>query len=1351
MRKRGIGVVAAASAALIATSTAASYGDVINTTNDNYVVNYTPDDGMAPLTNAEFPQAQAQRIADALSNTSASTPGNPNGYHNGYDDLGFDAPDFGGTDRDVNVIDCAGGCDSGSAPGDQIKMPADMYRAKSEACLRLVIGHELFHHIQYESIGFGNWSTWGSDPVEGTARVMQDKVFTDLDNDAGCITYLSQVNDYLGSPDVTLWGRAYTTALFWNYLMEQLGADRAEPHVGTDFIRQFWQNAQDAGDDRDFLQTLRDTIHDFDAGLSLEEAFHRFSIANYTKQLDVSELPDGLRYRYVDEQQPGATAYASVPVVDEGNIPPTVGPKSISVNRYAAKYVQADIGDCTGVAGVVVDGDPAGLALVSQASGVVKRLDKAQTTHFARATLIRKDPRDPRRLSRLGLVVTGLGDAATVDYTFACGQYSLDIRDPLGAKPAFVGPKDNAQRFIVRLRVQGPPELGTPSVEGLRAEDFTVRVGSLDAPVLNGVYVGGEYWLTVQAPDLAPAAADLQDLTVALGAVTDAEVNGVSYQERRLDQMVTVDRSGSMLEPAVSPKIDAARNAGSLYVDVARGKDKLGVVSFSGDNSEPNDDATLDAMLLQMTPGNRSTARAKVLGLAAGGMTSIGDGLAKSAAEYPIRGTAIGEDWIVLLSDGMENEGKLWNDVRAAVIAAGIRVDTIALGPLSDQELLQRIADETGGTYYYVDVTGGSTAKAATAGAAGPGSLAFGGTSLANQLANIYFASNEDAGDLQRFWDRSGTLAAGAVTTRVIDLGEDKFENAVVGVNWPDTPNPPKVTLLDPAGNPVVPGPGVVVNDSPTHTVFQLESMPRGTWTVEISNPGPARPFVAMAAGEQHLGATMWVGLGQTPADPRRKQPGGFRWGVPVPVIANLTDRKGPIAGAEVTAHVTHPDGEVLDLPLFDDGNHGDALPDDGVYANLYTRTTEFARKGADDATPKPNGSYSVRVTAEGRSNLGDAFARVGQTSFAVFEQGDPSPDTDGDGLPDLYEALHPCLDASDPGDIGLDQDDDKLGTKDEWFIGTDPCLPDTDKGGEPDRSEVTRGANPFDHRDDALPRPEDPSVISKPIDHIGQPKLTPRTLLIRYPANAAYDRIRLWRATSPNGPFTQVANFDSSAHGGRFRDKGLVNGTTYWYQLQGVDFAGNPSTMSPLFSGTPRKRPFAPVGHVLIAGDRPYVDTTTVTLNLGVDSAGAKSMMIAGDGTFAGASWEPFAPTKAWTLMPDANGRAAVFAKFRSASGVVSNVVLDDVLVVPSLVSFQGKLSPDVAPTDGSLAGVWVWVVGRRDLPLVRTNAAGEFTIDGAPPGSYKVRALGGGYRTPAAVSLLAGVTSVPVTCDGC
>src|SRR3954447_11404032 len=102
-----------ACAALVAT-TAAAHGAVENSATNSYSVTYTADDGTAPLTAAEFPQLQAQRLATALSNTNPSIPGTPNGLHNGYAAQGFAAPDFNGSPRQTFVADCStiGGCDS---------------------------------------------------------------------------------------------------------------------------------------------------------------------------------------------------------------------------------------------------------------------------------------------------------------------------------------------------------------------------------------------------------------------------------------------------------------------------------------------------------------------------------------------------------------------------------------------------------------------------------------------------------------------------------------------------------------------------------------------------------------------------------------------------------------------------------------------------------------------------------------------------------------------------------------------------------------------------------------------------------------------------------------------------------------------------------------------------------------------------------------------------------------------------------------------------------------------------------------------------------------------------------------
>jgi len=63
-------------------------------------------------------------------------------------------------------------------------------------------------------------------------------------------------------------------------------------------------------------------------------------------------------------------------------------------------------------------------------------------------------------------------------------------------------------------------------------------------------------------------------------------------------------------------------------------------------------------------------------------------------------------------------------------------------------------------------------------------------------------------------------------------------------------------------------------------------------------------------------------------------------------------------------------------------------------------------------------------------------------------------PDSDSDGLPDGYEDMYACLNRNAP-DADGDPDLDYLTNAQEFNAGTDPCLEDTDGGGENDGSEL--------------------------------------------------------------------------------------------------------------------------------------------------------------------------------------------------------------------------------------------------------------------------------------------------------
>ena len=463
--------------------------------------------------------------------------------------------------------------------------------------------------------------------------------------------------------------------------------------------------------------------------------------------------------------------------------------------------------------------------------------------------------------------------------------------------------------------------------------------------------------------------------------------------------------------------------------------------------------------------------------------------------------------------------------------------------------------------------------------------------------------------------------------------------------------------------------------------------------------------------------------------------------GLPMPILAALTDRKGPVAGAQIYATIEHPNGTRIKLPLLDDGNHDDGTADDGLYGNKYTRTTMASPTGQPDSpsTQPARGSYNTHVLAQGRDSLGGVFTRIKKGSFQVFEgpgRQEQQPDVDKDGMPSRYELLHACLQPT-IDDGGEDPDDDGIRNYDEWDQGFDPCHPDTDRGGEADRSEFARTANAFDPQDDAMPKPIDPEVIDYVLDHLPKPDLKPESNLIRYPVAAAYTKMRLWRSVGQGGPFTIVAEFDAKANGGLYRDTGLTNNVQYCYKIAGVDLNGNAGPPSHVFCGTPEDDPFPPIGRVAIEGDKPIVTSATVKLTLGTDDSDVVEMIIANEPTFAGVNWEPFTESKAWTLAAS-SGYAIVYARFRDAAGNVSRIYQDDVTIEPplSLGSITGVVkvpSLETPPTraQSNLAGIMISPADHTGIPPTYSDETGTFVMPDLPPGTYELKIQHTGFET--------------------
>ena len=784
--------------------------DSINTPNFGYTIYYTNDD---PTDTDYMSTAQAQLVANAIDPSNTSTAAGV-GQHQLFLNLGLGAPFFNpSSPNEVYIYDNGGS----GASFSKIEVDSVKYATAPEMDTRRTTGHELFHHVQYGYINDGAVtgcnSTWSKWTCEGTARMMQDEVYADLDADPGTTNaaYVNQINGYLtstGNLNTTLTGLSYNAALFWKYLSEQLGSVATEPQRGVDAIVAFWQNASNTKASPDSIQVLRDTINGLQPGMTLEELWHQFAIANYAKDLDLSAIGDADKFSYIDDD---ATPYGSVATTSSASFSPStaIGPTAASGQQLRRPVPRRTAQRQLQHPGLPIHRRPGRLwndcghrRFHRGPAGEV-----GDHTDFAKAFINR--PSDP--YTALVATVAGLGSGASYDYTFACGDARVEIVRPSTSYKAYVGEPAEPERFLVIVNVLGPAELGSPSVEGLDTSDFTVYVGAEDpanqATILSGAYVQGSYWLVAQAP--VKAADGAYSLLVKLGELAqDSEDNVVQYAKIVKDQVVVIDVSGSMNAPSGNTKIEAAKNAGSLFVDAASEDDQLGAVKFSGDTIETNGDATTIHQL-QTVSGQRTNAKNQIAALTTQNMTSIGDGLTKGLSELSLRGTPEGEDHIILLSDGMENEAEFWATVKTTITSSGTgtTVHSIALGPEADQALMQEIATTTGGDYLYVDLSGASSSSSASgAPATRPSSLPISAMPLPNRLADSYRIIHEAIRNHERLWESAGNVGENREVTLPITIQESRLTEPVFSFNWATSSSGATVKLLRPDGTEVLSG-----------------------------------------------------------------------------------------------------------------------------------------------------------------------------------------------------------------------------------------------------------------------------------------------------------------------------------------------------------------------------------------------------------------------------------------------------------------------------------------------------------------------------------------------------------------
>jgi Ca-activated chloride channel homolog len=192
-----------------------------------------------------------------------------------------------------------------------------------------------------------------------------------------------------------------------------------------------------------------------------------------------------------------------------------------------------------------------------------------------------------------------------------------------------------------------------------------------------------------------------------------------SVQTEGIDIMLALDISTSMLAEDFKPhnRIDAAKQVADEFIS-GRSSDQIGLVVFAG-QSFTQCPLTLDYALLKQLLDRVSVE------LISGGQIEDGTaiGMAIANGVNRLRSSKAKSRIIILLTDGQNNRGQIDPQTAAsAAQALGVRIYTIGVGtegvapyPVTDpfgrtyyqqmevkidEELLRKIADQTGGKYY---------------------------------------------------------------------------------------------------------------------------------------------------------------------------------------------------------------------------------------------------------------------------------------------------------------------------------------------------------------------------------------------------------------------------------------------------------------------------------------------------------------------------------------------------------------------------------------------------------------------------------------------------------------------------
>ncbi|MBN2412220.1 S8 family serine peptidase [candidate division KSB1 bacterium] len=411
-----------------------------------------------------------------------------------------------------------------------------------------------------------------------------------------------------------------------------------------------------------------------------------------------------------------------------------------------------------------------------------------------------------------------------------------------------------------------------------------------------------------------------------------------------LDLVLSIDRSGSM----VSAKLDAVQNAASQVVQLMNIGDNIGVTIYD-DIAEPLFPVAggVQEITSQTVKDDAITA---IGSITRRGRTSIGGGLSFAQAQLATITTPNYPQAIILMSDGLSNEPP-WILDEVPSIPATTEAYTIGFGTVGedvDEDSLQWIASETDGLYFFAGadaLLNQSEQNRISKAAASTGGLEI----IKAYQASLNFASNRQIVDLfsnsfKEKFSEPINVDDSVYEMRFSFLGQEiKGEYTLI--------------LYSPTGKKIDPEAAekddmIDYIEGKTVRSYTVRKPEIGTW--EMVGTGVGQRYFISASGYSYLKAILSI----------------EHWGVcrPLLIKLRLIQLGEPVVKASVMANIGLPNNEYVQIELFDDGRHGDGLPQDGVFASFFDNTCR-------------EGSYTVETFTTGETKKDHIFNRYNMAS----------------------------------------------------------------------------------------------------------------------------------------------------------------------------------------------------------------------------------------------------------------------------------------------------------------------------------------------------------------------------------